>query len=327
MGVVAIYAPDVREINKFFPETSTGVAFSTTQARTGTYSLRMNSALWPININVAVRADYYIRCGVYITNYHSEALRIQFKDSSLTKHISIVFNTTAQQIEARRGDQNGTILGTGSLTLNMNQWYCVEIYAKVDDSTGAITVKVDGTADITLTSQDTRNGGTAEIGRVTWEVAGNYSYIDDIIIRDDDWPGQGSVYLLQVDGEGDETDWTASAGNPEDCVDEVPWSDSDYVYADSATPNLKQDFTMEDLPDTYTSIDAVQVLAIVGLSAAGSGDAKVYCDSNGTEEDGSSTALDVTPVGLRHIMSLNPDDSAAWEKADVNAIKVGVETL
>ena len=110
----------------------------------------------------------------------------------------------------------GTTLGTAAGVLgSTGVWYCIEAYGLVDDSAGVVTVKVNGVEVLALTGQDTRNGGAGQISAVEWEAGTSaiYYYIDDIVIRDDDWPGQGGLFLLAVDGDGSDTGWTASTGD------------------------------------------------------------------------------------------------------------------
>jgi hypothetical protein len=181
-----------------------------------------------------------------------------------------------RRIQAKR---SSTVLGASTYSMPFNAWQCLEAYVKVHDTAGVITVKVNGVPFLELSGTlDTRNGDTDGVitnlsfGALGGAYDGSNHYIDDILIRDDAWPGRGGLYILPPTADGTNNAWTPSTGNRYACVDELPAVATDNVYTDVTVLNTKQDFALADLPGAaYSAISCVSVHAVARLAAAGSG--------------------------------------------------------
>lgn len=83
-------------------------------------------------------------------------------DGGATSHVTIL-TTAAGGFTVRRG-ASGTTLGTtvGDL-YTTTTWAYVEIQARLHDTDGSVTIRVDGVERLALTGTDTRNGGTKTV--------------------------------------------------------------------------------------------------------------------------------------------------------------------
>ncbi len=157
-----------------------------------------------------------------------------FMDDNDVRHVNIEV-TTAGAIVARNGD--GTSLGSTAVgLLRAGIWSTVEIKVVVHDTLGKVEVKIDTTQVLNLTTEDTRNGGVAEVARVAFSPEGN---IDDVVgftaATADALPGAHRVAPL-LPASDSAVAFTRSAGavNAE-LLDETP-PDDDVTFVESATP-------------------------------------------------------------------------------------------
>ena len=343
MGVVAALTADIQDLNVFdniiCRNVSTSVfEISTTQARTGTHSYKLYavtnlSDTVSIHKNTPERADYYFRICFYFEDLNTERFNIYFREGDRV-HVTLVVSASAGTIAAYKSDV-GTLLGTSSgVTVVTDQWHCLEGYVKIHDTTGEVTLKLDGTQVLNLTSVDTRNGGTTGlIDNIAIQASYSYGasfYLDDIVIRDDAWPGQGGLYVITPSSDGSVDNWTASAGNQYECVDDNPPNDyTDYISTGITTLNTKQLFGHGGLPDqTYDSIAFAAVLVKAKSTASGDGNIRPIIVNSGNY--GNGTTVPLGPVTSRYLFSafiVNPEGSAAWTEAEINATEFGVETI
>jgi hypothetical protein len=302
---------------------SSNVSISTTIAPpVGTKTFRFSGVTVYAYRNVSASSTYYAKFRVY-TNSN---LLINFREDT-TLHISVGLQPATGLII---GYRNTTELGRASAGFALNTWHVIEVYGLIADGTGgAVTVRIDGVDVLTLTGKDTRNSGSAGTCNNIGIVGENgTAYFTDVVFRDDTWEGCGAINVGVPIGVGSLANWNASAGNPYECVDEVPVVFTDYLSAAAGTPNTKHDLAMSDLPDlVYASIPAVGIAALAKLDGAGSGNMRVYADSGGSVSNGASKALSTTEQWLYNFMAVDPQGSGAWTEARVNALLAGVETL
>ena len=302
------------------------VARSDTTARTGTWAFLLPNGT-NISQSVVAAATKCIGFGFHLPSSDNDGYRLFYRES-LTEHLCFLFNTASGTIEARRGSESGTLLGSGG-TITTNRWYFVGIKATIDNAAGVVEVWLDGVKVIDLSSQDTQNGGTATVNNFQWFVTGaNDMRIDDIKVRDDAVPGVGGVDLYLPSADGSDTGWTASAGNRFQCVDEAPATYTDYVSTDVATTGTKSTFAHAGMTAAaYEAIDCVCVAAVAKLDGAGAGNVRSIVKSNATYANGSAVAMSTTSKYVHLFTTVDPNTAAAWGKAGVDAVNFGVETI
>lgn len=149
---------------------------------------------------------------------------IQFQDG--TQPQCTIGVTSAGQIYVTTGWAGGTVIATSVNALSQSVWYSIEIKATIHNTTGSVTVRVNGTSTgwINLTGANTRGGTTnAYFTRVACGqmdehngnsyFPGNY-FIDDFIFMDttgtrlNDFIGDRRVNGRVVNGNGSTLQFT-----------------------------------------------------------------------------------------------------------------------
>lgn len=250
-------------------------------------------------------------------------------DTAATAHVVVGMKSSA--IEARLGSIGGTLLQSFSASYSSATWYYVEIYVKIADSGGRVTVKVDGVTTVDYTG-DTKNGGTnASCDRIAYAGNGVGSYLDDWYILDSSgsspyntFLGDVRVVTLAPTAAGNTTGMTASTGSNWQTVDERPYSATDYNQGASGT---KDTYTMSDLPSGVNTVHAVQVVNIAKKTDAGALSLRSIVRSSSTDYQGTSTSLGTSDGVVSHMWTQNPATSTAWTSTTVNAIEAGAEVV
>ena len=296
--------------------------------RTGDYYFK-GGPNWYRRLLFDSKQEAYFRLGIADWANGTDGF-IQFRNSSdNVTHIEIQFNSALGLITAERSTSIWLAQSPVG-TFSDKTWNTIEVHLKIDDSTGILQVKCNGDLVINY-SGDTRNGGsTATIDQLHMQCFnGVYSYytFDDIAVRDDDWCGAGGIHLILPDSAGDVSDWTASAGNAWETVDERPPNFSDYIYEDSA--NLEQHlFNFTDIPSGVRLINSVKVLNVAKLSEAGSGSVQSIAKIGSTVASGINYGLDEASNSyVKFIMSENPDTVSGWVSSDITSLQAGVEVV
>jgi len=252
--------------------------------------------------------------------------------------------TAGGKMEWRTGSRAGTLLGTGGLTFSINTWYYIEGHYVINDTTGSIETKVNGTVDIgPLTSQDTRNDAAAN-GDKTDRVrlggfgGSNHGFTDDLYVNDTTgsrniaYSGDIRVSAYIPNAAGDVTGMSrggADSGSNYGQIDERPPNDAtDYVAA--AGTSL---YDLYNIPNT-SGVDTVQAVVLWLRAQKSDAGAKnvahvLKYDTNAdgtadTENVGSDVALSTTWAYYRKIYNDDPG-AAAWNAQKIDALQVGAK--
>ncbi len=327
---------------------STAPAVSTTNPRSGTYSMycdavvsngtgasyrrvTLPSALSEIYGRVAVRAN------LDLAPNRSIAF-LRWFDSAVGAQLYLLLNTATMQLQLYRGATfSGTLLATSSvnfLATDMNLLEYRLVVANADS--GVFQLKVNGSLGIDYSgvgadTQNTANSNvqTIDFGPVSSTTHGGDWYFDDLAINDTSgtaqtsWCGDAAVLLLKPSGAGTTTQLTPSAGSNYACVDEVPPSTTDYVA--SSTQDQYDTYALENVPSPYNAVNLVQPIAYAALVAAGTGALKLVLRSGGTDyDDSSDKSLGTTYQFIRgDLRYVDPADSNSWTTTKVNALEAG----
>lgn len=254
---------------------------------------------------------------------------MRFLDGA-TVHTGL-FLTANNAISAFRGS-NATVLGTSANNVVPASGFCyVEVKTKIDDTTGTVEVKVNGASVLSLTGQDTRNGGNASVTGISFRGIVNTSKVDDLYVCDtsgstnNDFLGDIRVDTLFPTSDGNYTQFTPSTGTSHyQLVDESTPNTTD--YNDGSTVGDRDSYGMGDLSAlTSSTVYGVQVSVAINKDDAGSKSAATFVRSSGTNGDGSSVALGTSQVIVTQVFEQNPNGPAAWTDTTVNAAEVGVK--
>jgi len=225
------------------------------------------------------------------------------------------------------------LIGTSTgQTLEGNVWYYIEVKATIDNTAGAVEIKINETQVLSLTSKDTQVGSNSNAGYVRFSYPGPMTRIDDIYICDtsgsknNDFLGDVRIDVLRPNAAGTYTDFTPSAGSNHENVDEASGPDDDTTYNDGANVGDQDSYQMPDLPTPAgTTIHGVKTQATVRKTDAGAMKCKLLTRAGTTNDLGDEIILSDSYTTHAKILENNPDDLAAWADADVNSMEPGVE--
>jgi len=225
-----------------------------------------------------------------------------------------------------------TLVGSSSQIYPLNQEHLFEAYVKIDASSGQAICKMNGVEVINFKG-NTQNGGAGVIDNfqpgVTYQSYTTNCYFDDIVVDNANWIGGTRILGRAVEANGANNDWTPSAGNNYECVDEVPPDASDYVYTNVGSNYDLYQVKSADITD-LEAIKCVQVCAfgwqegaptpvnIQPMVRAGATPALYY---------GASSATQTTSYGHWTLWENNPDTASPWVLSQVNSLQIGMQAL
>ena len=294
----------------------------------GSYCLGISNATGYLTFD-SNKTEIYLACKIWNESGTVSNPLFEFRDSAETYIASIILygSILGWEIRVKRGNYNATQIDSGGW-VNYQTTHLLEVRIKPLDTGGIIQVKIDGVQVINYSGDTT--AGLENIKSMHWGTHGGvqaaFYTVDDIVIDDANWIGNTRVQKLQISGAGTTTEWDASAGNPYECIDEIPYSDSDWVET-----NVVDESLTCACADMTGNIDSVKCVEVYGRMAYEGNPTptkqKIAIRVNGSEYygDDEGTALGYGLFGKR--WELNPDDAAAWEEADINAIEIGVRSV
>ena len=233
------------------------------------------------------------------------------------------------------GSLFGATVGAG---LTYNTWRYMEFKVLIHASAGSIQVLSNGIEVLNLTGLDTwylAEVGTSAVG-LGAAYTGGVPYIhcdwDDLYICDtegaqrNDFLGDVRVDALRPNGAGTYAQFTPSAGANYENVDEADGPDDDTTYNEGTTIGHKDAYAIESLPSPAgTTILGVKPQVTVKKTDAGARGIKVLTKAGSTENLSAEAGLAENYVHVTDMLEDNPDDSAAWEDADIASMEVGLE--
>ena len=231
-------------------------------ARTGTNGFRPIVAS---NMYLAAQTEFYVGFAIRFTFLPTSYFWVDGETTATEGHVRLV--TSGGKIQAQIATTPYAVLGTGSRTLIVNNWYYVEIRHLVNQTTGRVVVKVDGVTEIDFTGDTQGVPANGNIALIQWLLGTAGTDFDDIYINDttgsesNGFDGDQRIYAVFADGAGNYAQWDPSAGANWQNVDDNP-PDDDTTYNDTPVANEKDSFTFADVAPSpaLTSISAVQAM-------------------------------------------------------------------
>jgi hypothetical protein len=296
--------------------------------RSGTYCIDLTTSSAYIYKFLPVDDEYYFAFKYKVTG--SNVCNLISLHEGSVRHIAITLNSTTGVISCKNS-ADGEIVASAAGQISINAWTLVEIYAKIADSGGRITIKINGNAACIDFTGDTRSGGTVgTIDKVTVGYVGGYygySYFDDFVIDNAAWIGNTKITAISPTGVGATSGWTPSTGSNYECVNEIPYSDTDYIKTSSSQIDT---YVMGDLGVSVDSIKSVAVQTRnwrVGNGAYDRGQHIVRPASTDRLATAKTNVFPITAQSFQSIWELNPEDSQAWEAADINGMEAGIKAV
>lgn len=256
-------------------------------------------------------------------------------NDSGTTHLSLGLNGSGI-ITAYRGNLT-TSLGSGSAVISTSTWHHIRVVWTINDSTGVIQVYVNGTLDINLSSQDTRNGANATWNQVSLMAGQTASFFDDFILLDSDTsdgtndvtsitgtPKVGSK--VASSGDGSNGDWTPSSASDNGAMVDEASADGDTTYNESSTAGHDDTYNFAALGETGT-VHGVQVVNQIRKTDGGARTVAALARHSGTDYPGETQAAADNYVMHTHMFAENPGTSAAWNISDIDNAEFGVRLI
>lgn len=270
-----------------------------------------------------------------VGNVNSRPNLIQFLDSESNPILSIY--PAAGTLNVRRGqssDSGGTKLGFADALITTNIWNYFEVKVKFHASLGGLVqirmneeeiFNVSGVTTASTVSGDLRPsmiiiGGSGNGARIE---------VDDLYICDDqgaihnDFLGDNVIARLNPNGVGNSSQFTVLTGpsNYQDVDEDDP--DSDTSYVQSKTVGQKDTYAFQDITSDPVTIECVATKSFVKKTDGGSRTFVHVARSGGVEGDSATLYPGGTYRFMQSIFPLDPNTSAAWTKAGVNAAEYG----
>lgn len=297
---------------------------------TGVYGF--GSAQRYLNANRTIQTPTLTARASYLACLHfrleslpaSDVVLLNWREST-TSHCDIRI-TAAGAIRATR---NGTSLGISSTgVVGINTWYWLEAVVTVNDTTGAVSVRLNTTNILTLTSQDTRNAGSTGLvdniqlnsvsgGNNDWDtfhVINASSLINTELVID----------TVVPTGAGNSTQFTPSTGSNWQNVDDAT-SDGDSTYNSANTVGHKDLFAMAD--PRAGVVEHVQVCVAARKDDAGARQLAIVTRSDGADYDGATQTVTSSYLVYRESLRYDPDTAADWGQAALAAAEFGYKQV
>lgn len=238
--------------------------------------------------------------------------------------------TSAGYIAIKRA---GTTLAVSAGAIPFNTWFYFEMKILTHDSAGTVDVVINGTSFISLTGQDTQEGANAY--HTAFRLAdavynGEDVRFDDLYFLDgtgsvnNDILGNRKVIALDPDGDGDSSNWTPSAGNNYENVDDGGLIDDDTTYNETITDAHQDLYTYDDLPGDVATVDGIQINTDTRVTT-GSMDLSSTVKTGTTTDQGTPDTITSTSyVSSVRIAEEDPDTATAWTPSGVNGAQFGI---
>jgi hypothetical protein len=237
---------------------------------------------------------------------------------------SLYYSPITGLFTAYKGDQ-ATWLANGSITIPNGDWAHIQIYYLPHDTTGSFKVKINGVLDIDFSGSTSPS--TANIDRVGIYCPGGSAsyYFDNFVVDDAAWTGVSRIALCAPTGAGNSAQWTPSAGNNWDCVEEIPYSDTEYVSTN--TVDQVDTYALSDLPSAAAVVKCVQVVARARKEGSATPqNIALAVRTTGGDAYSADQALQTSFQSHMKIWETNPGTAAAWTVSEVNAMEAGVKS-
>ena len=269
---------------------------------------------------------------------------VYFRDAAGNAQFQVEFSPTGQIIVVRVDSNSnrtvltttaaGTVPGTPSQgSPSAYNWVYIEIGATVSPTVGAVQIRVAGTVVVNLTNVNTNQGTGTTVSFIDW----GFNSIDSefpnglmhIYISDTTGPAPWNTYLGDVrvqtliptanDSVQFATHGMANNYQNVSLAHPVPGTD----YNASSTVGQQDTFVMQPVAGTIGTVFGVNVKPLLLKSDAGARSGASVLKSGAATIAGTSTPLLTTATQFRTMYQADPNTSAQWAIAAVNAIKPG----
>lgn len=358
------YGGDVNKLaDGSWAQVDSDFLLSSTEARTGTYSLRGPTSGTSNDVARRVLGGPKTAVGVGFAVFYSflpiindTAVMVDLRDNGNKPNISLVCQSTGDLAVFRGDPISGTKLAqTSDQPIVANAFQHVEIQSVPSATVGSVEVRVNGVARISISSINTV-ASASELSTFSTDADADFSqvgfpgkrfsgslpntgdfliYYDDLYAYDFDgpynnsWQGDRRVFTLFPNADTAQADWTpVGAASGFQAIDD-PLSDGTYLTAGipGSPSELRSDFDLDALPESTGLISAVELVNRVQKNEAGNADIVAGIISGANESDGEVHPLN--PVFTYHsdVFQFDPASGASFTPAEINALKIKISRI
>lgn len=310
--------------------TVSGTVTASTDTRfTEGRSLSVSGNSSSVDLTIPATSELYLGFALKVSGDHAVDFIALY--TGVTKQVSLRWDTTTSLGLYRGGtSSSGTQLATATVAMPTSHVH-FEMRALIADSGGRVVVKINGSTVIDFTGDTQEHASTSTVSTISRQ-GSTFStrYFDDFWVCDttgsapyNTFLGDARVRTLVPTAAGSSTQFTPSTGSNWSCVDELPYSDTDYVA--SATSGHTDTYTTSDVPSGVASVLAVQVHGVALKTDSGAMSVKGAVKSGATTYAGSAVALATTATTFLDLRTTDPNTASAWTVSGVNALEVGVQ--
>jgi hypothetical protein len=246
-----------------------------------------------------------------------------------SKNVNLRYNKTSLELEIYL--DNVLLETTSGLGIANHTWYWIEMAVKTNGSVGTYDVELSGVNILSDTGIDTQTGSNAWSSSIRWFGGGTTNRWDDMYVCDSTGStNNGMLGNVKVIGLSPNADDTANFGTSTPNVshyanvDENP-SDDDTSYVEDSTANVTDLYDYETLSGSG-DIFGLQINTQCRETDAATFSLITPIKSNGTQSDDAGTVVGTTSYTTRsRVSEIDPDTSAAWTFAGVDAAKFGIK--
>jgi len=289
---------------------------STTPRYPGTKYIQLGPATWATK-NFSSLATLYAGQAFYLASGNVQIITLYLAGSEQCN----IYIYVDGSIAIRRSTTVLEVSAAGIVPFSA--WFHLE---------SAITVDNSGSWDIYLNGiRVLNNSGDTQL-QASPETTGYRIYgvcnFTDVYLADDSLKGDSGIDTLLPAADGAaHTDFTAQGDtNKHDCIDDPGDIDGDTTYIHESTVNNAYTCTLDDLSTKAGStIHSVAINSCCRKDDAGTRKFKPLMYINGSDYYGTEVSLNDSYKVHQECFSVNPDDSAAWEEADIDGSEWGSE--
>jgi hypothetical protein len=230
-------------------------------------------------------------------------------------------------------------LGQTTNAVAASQYNYIEVDLTIADTTGAATIRVNGSTWLSLTNVDTRNGASGVItnfwlsgcGPNTGNAFAGIGDFDDFYMlntsgsTNNSFLGDVRVQAVLPSGAGNYTQWTPLSGANWQNVDENPCTD-DTDYNSSSTAAQKDSFVFPDITPSAGTVYAVAVNLMMRKDDAGTRTVRALARLSSTDSFGSDINVGGSYANYQSILETKPG-GGSWSVSDVNNSEFGYDLV
>lgn len=257
-----------------------------------------------------------------------------FADSG-TEQIAVRHNVSNGLIEVVRGSSgSGTVLGSGTAILQ-GCYYVLELFIVFSATVGVVKMNLNGVSIVNLTGQNTSASGNAQANKYSIgqdggsgaSIYGGTYQFEHIICTDDLFATWEKRIYQSLPTSDSSVSWTKSAGATNYGNVNEAQENGDTTYNVSSAPGQVDLFGFPATPSNLNTVFAVIAESWARKDDAGVRQISNHISSSGVTADGATDTLGSSYGEYLDYFYVDPNTSAAWTKAAVDAMLSGYKEI